>query len=367
LRQSGTLYEKRPCSCIPAISGSKQDALTANFIKGPVAVQHFLSTRDWSREALQQILDRALGMKGGARSEILRDKAVALLFFNKSTRTRTSFEVGVRQLGGHPVTLDMASATWPMEMRDGVVMDGEPEEHVREAAPVLARYVDMLGIRAFPKFQDWQVEREDPLLHAFANHAGKPIINMETIVHPCQELAHMMTLQETRGDMAGKTFVLHWVWHPKPLNTAVANSALLIASKFGMNIRVVRPGDDYDLDERYMQAARDQGVAVETTSDRRAGMDGADVVYAKSWGALPYYGRWADEADQRAALRHWMIDTPDMAATNDGVISHCLPMRRNVKLSDAVADSPAFLGIEEAENRLHVQKALMERLMELNS
>lgn len=328
-------------------------------------MRHFLTTEDWSEAELQAVIDRARALKAAPlASRALQDKSVGLLFFNRSTRTRVSFEVGVRQLGGQPVTVDMGASAWPMEVREGVVMDEEAEEHAAEAVPVLSRYLDMVGVRAFPKFQNWAAEKADPILAAFARHSSVPVVNMETIVHPCQELAHMMALQERLGEVRGKTFVLSWVWHPKPLNTAVANSALLIASKFGMNVRIVRPSADYDLDPRFMDAARAEGVSVETTDDRAAAFDGADVVYAKSWGALPFYGRWADEAPMRARLRDWIVDEAAMARTNDAVVSHCLPMRRNVKITDAVANSPAFMAVDEAENRLHVQKAMMETLIE---
>ena len=330
-------------------------------------MRHFLSTQDWSRPDLQAMIDRARVFRDSPAGEALKGKSVALMFFNPSLRTRTSFDIGVRQLGGHAVVLDARGQTWPVEIDEGAVMDGDPEEHVKEAARVLSRYVDVIAIRCFPKFQDWTAEREDPLITAYAKHATVPVINMETIVHPCQELALMMALQDRLGDVTGKTFLLTWVPHPKPLNTAVANSALLIASKFGMNVRLLIPDDAYRLDERYMGAAEafcaQAGTGLSVTTEPEAAYAGAHAVYAKSWGALPFYGRWEEEAAYRAKGAGFMVDEAKMALTEDGVISHCLPMRRNVKIADAVVDSPAFLGIEEAENRLHVQKAIMERLV----
>jgi len=331
-------------------------------------MRHFLSTEDWSRDDLQAMIDRARVLKGSPQGEALKGKSIALMFFNPSLRTRTSFDLGARQLGGHAIVLDARGQTWPVEIGDGAVMDGDPEEHVREAARVLSRYVDLIAIRCFPKFQDWTSEREDPLITAYARHATVPVINMETIVHPCQELALMMALQDRIGDVRGKDFLLTWVPHPKPLNTAVANSALLIASKFGMNVRLLIPDEVYRLDERYMGAAQrfcaDAGTSLTVTTDPEAAYAGAHAVYAKSWGALPFYGNWDAEAPYRAKGAGFMIDEAKMTLTKGGVVSHCLPMRRNVKIADAVVDSPAFLGIEEAENRLHVQKALMERMIE---
>ena len=329
-------------------------------------MRHFLTTADWSRSELQGLLDRAATFKSGTVSRSLEGKSIALLFFNPSLRTRSSFDIGAHQMGGHAIVLDAKGATWPLEFSDGTVMDGSEEEHVREAARVLSSYVDLIAIRCFPEFKDWRAEREDPMISAFAKHATVPVINMETIVHPCQELALMLALQERMGSVEGKDFLLTWVPHPKPLNTAVANSALLIASKFGMNVRMLVPDEAYRLDERYMTAAEkfcgDAGASLSVTTDVEAAYSGANVVYAKSWGALPFYGNWEDEAPLRAKGSDFMITPEKMAMTDNGVVSHCLPMRRNVKIADAVVDSPAFLGIEEAANRLHVQKAVMETL-----
>lgn len=329
-------------------------------------MRHFLTTADWSRSELQDMLDRAARFKAGAKSRALEGKSIALVFFNPSLRTRSSFDIGAHQLGGHAIVLDAKGATWPMEFADGAVMDGSEEEHVREAARVLSSYVDLIAIRCFPDFKDWSAEREDPLISAFARHATVPVINMETIVHPCQELAHMLALQERIGSVQDKTYLLTWVPHPRPLNTAVANSALLIASKFGMNVRLLVPDEVYRLDERYMGAAErfvsEGGGSVTLMTDVEAAYRGADAVYAKSWGALPFYGNWGAETEYRAKGSDFMITPEKMALTNNAVVSHCLPMRRNVKIADAVVDSPAFMGIEEAANRLHVQKAVMERM-----
>ncbi len=329
-------------------------------------MRHFLTTEDWSEYELQAILDRARALKAGASSSALAGKSVALVFFNPSLRTRTSFDIGIAQLGGRGIVLDARAGTWPMEFTEGAVMDGEAEEHVIEAAQVLSRYVDMIAIRCFPKFQNWSEEKKDPLITAFAKYATVPIINMETIVHPCQELALMLALQEKMGQVRNKTFLLSWVPHPKPLNTAVANSAILIASKFGMNVRMLIPDDVYRLDDRYMSAAATNcdahGTSFDVMTDIEAAYSGADAVYAKSWGALPFYGQWEGEAPYRAKGGGFMIDDAKMALTNHAVVSHCLPMRRNVKIADSVVDSPAFLGIEEAENRLHVQKAMLEAI-----
>lgn len=323
----------------------------------------FITTMDWTRDELQALLDVARELETSPFRDDLRHKSIALVFFNPSLRTRTSFELGMHQLGGKAIVLEPGKGAWPIEFADGAVMDGEAEEHVAEAARVLSRYCDMIAVRCFPKFQDWSVDREDAVIKQWAKYATVPVINMETITHPCQELALMMALQKHVGPTDGKKFVLTWTYHPKPLNTAVANSGLLIAAKFGFDVTLLCPTPEYELDKRYMDAARaytaENGRSLEVTHDIEAAYSGAHVVYAKSWGALPYFGRWDAEKPIRDAHKHFIVDSAKMALTDHGYFSHCLPMRRNIKATDEVADSPRSLIIEEAHNRIHVQKALM--------
>lgn len=329
-------------------------------------MRHFLTTADWTREELQGILDDARDLKANPINKRLENKTIALVFFNPSLRTRSSFDIGIYQMGGHAVVLQPGQGSWPMEFLDGAVMDASAEEHVREAARVLSRYCDLIAVRAFPKFEDWGEDREDRVIRSFAQHATVPVINMETITHPCQELALMMALQENLGKTDAKKFVLTWTYHPKPLNTAVANSALIIAAKFGFDVTLLCPTPDYVLDERYMDLARDytsaQGRSLTVSHDIDEAYADANVVYAKSWGALPYFGRWDEEKPIRDSFRHFMVDGEKMAMTDNAFFSHCLPARRNVKATDEVFDADYSLIIEEAENRLHVQKALMSAL-----
>jgi N-acetylornithine carbamoyltransferase len=328
-------------------------------------MRHFLSTLDWSRDDLTALLTDAAALKATrktARHAHLAGKTVALVFFNPSLRTRSSFEIGVFEMGGHAVVLEPGKGAWPIEYRDGMVMDAEAEEHVEEVARVLSRYTDLICVRAFPKFQRWEDDREDLVIRQFARFATVPVVNMETITHPCQELALMLTLQERLGTTDGKKFLLTWTYHPKPLNTAVANSALIIAAKFGFDVTLLCPTPEYVLDPRYMEAARST-AKVTVTHDVEAAYADAHVVYAKSWGALPYFGRWDEEKPIRERHKHFIVDAEKMALTDNGYFSHCLPLRRNVKATDEVVSSRRSLVIEEAENRLHVQKAVMKRLM----
>ena len=320
-------------------------------------------------DELDALLAQAAAFKRTPMGDDLKGRSIALLFFNPSLRTRSSFELGAFHLGGHAIVLQPGKDAWPIEFDYGTVMDGEAEEHIAEVAQVLGRYVDLIGVRAFPKFVDWAVDREDRVLKGFAKYSPVPVINMETITHPCQELAHALALQERFGttDLRGKKYVLTWTYHPKPLNTAVANSALTIATRLGMDVTLLCPTPEYLLDERYMgwaeQNVAESGGSFTVSHDIESAYSGADVVYAKSWGALPYFGNWGPEKPIRDRYKHFMVDEAKMAQTNNGAFSHCLPLRRNIKATDAVMDSPNCIAIDEAENRLHVQKAIMASLI----
>ncbi len=236
-----------------------------------MTLRHFLTTQDYSRAEIDALLEQAAAFKRSPRGQQLAGKSVALMFFNPSMRTRTSFELGAFHLGGHAIVLSPGKDAWPIEFEVGSVMDGDTEEHIAEVARVLSRYVDLIAVRAFPKFQDWSVDREDKVIKAFAQYATVPVINMETITHPCQELAHALALKEHLGDLQNKKYVLTWTYHPKPLNTAVANSALLIATKMGMDVTLLCPTPDYVLDERYMafgyQNAKENGGSLKVSHD----------------------------------------------------------------------------------------------------
>ena len=173
-------------------------------------MRHFLSTADWSRDELAGLLDLATDLKADPIRDDLRGKSIALMFLNPSMRTRTSFDLGMQQLGGIAIVLQPGKDAWGVEFEPGAVMEGEAEEHIAEVAGVLSRYCDLIGIRAFPKFEDWSKDREDNVIRSLAQHASVPVINMETIVHPCQELALMQTLRERLGDL------------PKPVAAAAA-------------------------------------------------------------------------------------------------------------------------------------------------
>jgi N-acetylornithine carbamoyltransferase len=333
-------------------------------------IKHFISTETWSQKALNDLIDDAYNLKQHLHHSLLNNKSIALLFLNSSLRTRTSFELGIQQLGGTAIVLSPGQDAWGIEFEPGVTMDGAAEEHIKEVAQVLSSYVDMIAIRAFPEFNDWSEDRKDKKIKALAKHSSVPVINMETIVHPCQELALMMTMKSHLKTVKKKKFLLTWTYHPKPLNTAVANSALLISSKFGMDVTLLCPDKNYLLDSKYLDLAKQNcelnNSDFNITHDIDEAYEGADFVYAKSWGALPFYGLPQEELILRKQYQHFRVDSEKMSLSNHAKFSHCLPLRRNIQATDTVMDSEYCVAIEEAENRLHVQKAMMLELMNLS-
>ena len=331
-------------------------------------MRNFLKTSDWTREELEGLLEAASRFKRGENvSKPLAGRSVALVFFNPSLRTRASMQVGVYELGGNPVVLEPGGTSWTLEHREGVVMDGDKTEHVSEFVRVLARYCSAIGVRTFAALKDWNEERRDPVLAAFAKYADVPVVNLESAMHhPCQAMADMLTVREKLGE-GRKRVLLTWAWHPKPLPMAVPNSFALAAAQMGHDLTIAHP-PGYELDEELKgeinNLAFDAGATVSVTHDVEEAFDGQQVVYAKSWGSKMFYGSPADDIEERAPYRgEWIVDAAKMRRTDNAVFMHCLPVRRNCIVTDEVIDSPASVVIDEAENRLHVQKAVMARLL----
>jgi N-acetylornithine carbamoyltransferase len=335
-------------------------------------MNHFLTTADLSRDTLNALIDSALELKRvrGTRNETLAGRSVALVFFNPSLRTRASMQIGIEELGGNAVVLEPGGTSWTIEHSDGAVMDGDKTEHVAEFVRVLGRYCVAIGVRTFAGMKDWNEERTDPVLNAFAKHSTVPIVNLESAMHhPCQSMADMMTIREKLGQ-GRKRVVMTWAWHPKPLPMAVPNSFALATAQMGHDLVIAHP-PGYELDDELMssvlQQARATGGNVEVVNNIDESFGGAEVVYAKSWGAKQFYGAPEKDMAQRARFREqWIVDEQKMARTNQAIFMHCLPVRRNVIVTDGVIDSPASVVIDEAENRLHIQKAILLKLLENN-
>jgi N-acetylornithine carbamoyltransferase len=329
----------------------------------------FLSTLDFSGDELTALLNLAGNFKAGQVMERpLAGRSVALVFFNPSLRTRASMEIAIYELGGNAVTLDVGKATWSLEYREAVVMDGDKTEHIKEAARVLSRYVSAIGVRAFPEMQNYKEDMADPVMRAFARYSDKPIFNLESSrYHPFQALADAMTMREKLGSLDSQRAVLSWAYHPKPLPMAVPNSFALIAAQMGLDLTIACPAQ-YDLGDEAMAeittAARASGGRVQVARDFREACQGARIVYAKSWGGKDFYGRPEADIETRQQYRDWRIDEDVMRTTDGGWFMHCLPVRRNVVVTDAVLDGPQNAAIDEAENRLHVQKAVLASVLQ---
>jgi N-acetylornithine carbamoyltransferase len=333
-------------------------------------VRNYLSPTSFDPDEARELIALARALKKDPLRRDLVGRTVGLLFFNSSLRTRSSMDVGAFQLGGQALTLDVGVGTWKLEHREGRVMDGDEAEHIKDAARVLSRYVDMLAIRAFPERRSWGEDRKDPIIAAFAKWAEVPVINLESaLYHPCQSLADLMTIEERIGEPKGQPIVISWAYHPKPLPMAVPNSILLESAMFGMDVRLAHP-EGWELDPDVMHHATElagkAGGSVRVYNDLDEALPGARVIYAKSWGSIQNYRHDEEETRLKAPLRaKWRIGTHHLdAASPDSFFMHCLPVRRGVVVDDDVLDGPRNAAYDEAENRLHVQKALMLRLLQ---
>lgn len=328
-------------------------------------MKNFLKTSDFTPDELENLLAKAFCFKRNQDlSKPLAGKSIALVFFNPSLRTRASMQVGIYELGGNSVILEPGASSWSLEHRDNVVMDNDKTEHLKEFVRVLERYVAAMGVRTFANLRNWEEERADPILAAFERYSSKPLINLESAMHhPCQALADMMTIREKFGDER-KRVLLTWAWHPKPLPMAVPNSFALAAAQMGHDLTIAHP-PGYELDDELMQEIKSLGGDVQITDDVDAAFENAEVVYAKSWGSKNFYGAPEKDIEYRRQFRErWIVDERKMARTDDAIFMHCLPVRRNVIVTDAVIDSPNSVVVDEAENRLHVQKAILARLFD---
>lgn len=331
-------------------------------------MNNFLKTNDFSRGELEEIIENALKIKNGEIAEkYLSGKSVALVFFNPSLRTRASMQVGIYELGGNAVILEPGGTSWTLEHREGVVMDGNKTEHLAEFVRVLERYVSAIGVRTFAHMENWEEDRVEPILSAFARYASKPVINLESAMHhPCQSMADMMTIREKLGAKKKKV-LLTWAYHPKPLPMAVPNSFALASAQFGHDLKIAHP-KGYELDDELLAEietqSKENGGSLEIVNDVNTAFEDIEVVYAKSWGSKNFYGNANGDIEFRSNLRNdWIVDEAKMNRTNNAIFMHCLPVRRNVIVTDSVIDSPNSVVVDEAENRLHVQKAIMAKLI----
>ena len=330
-------------------------------------MNRFLSLAELPREEVLDLLALAGRLERQPDPQALAGRVLALLFFNPSLRTLASFQSAMARLGGSSFVISPGQGSWQLETRTGVVMNEAAAEHVREAVPVLATYADALGIRAFAGGRDLAADLADVAFRAMAAVCPVPLINLESAIdHPCQALADWKTMDDLAVPRHGR-FVLSWANHPKPLPLAVPAAALHMAALRGMEVVVARPhgyGLPAPLMERARAVAELAGGSVRETNDPGEAMVGAQIVYAKSWGSPELYGDAQAEAIRRRALAGWCVDEHwfDEAAPECRFM-HCLPVRRNVVVSDAVLDGPRSVVVQEARNRMWVQMAVLHRLL----
>jgi N-acetylornithine carbamoyltransferase len=314
-----------------------------------------ITTQEWTKDEIQTILDVALGLKReratGQAHPLLRDKTLAMLFFFTSTRTRSSFEAGMAQLGGHAAFIESQTTQ---------IAHGDTP---KEIGDILGRYFDGIAIRHC----DWKVGNR--YLRDIAQASRVPVLNMQCeVYHPFQALADLLTIVEKKGDPRGKTIAVSWACaasYQKPLS--VPQSLILLLTRFGMNVRLVHPPEYRLMPEILDQArenARDHGGSLETTDDMDAGFQGADIVYPKSWGSWLTTERAEESAAIGRKYDDWICDERRMGlAREDAIYMHCLPADRGIEVTDGVIDGPQSVVYDEAENRLHVQKAVMALTM----
>ena len=280
-------------------------------------------------------------------------KTIGLLFFNSSLRTRLSTEKAARNLGMNVMTLNVGADSWGLEMEDGVLMNADKAEHVREAAAVMGRYCDILAVRAFAGLTDRDADYKELVMSQFARYAGVPIVNLESATrHPLQSLADCITIEEAKIKPKPKV-VLTWLPHIKPLPQAVANSFCEWmnprAAADHINFVVTHP-EGYELAPEYVGNAR-------VIYNQDEAFAGADFIYGKNWSSYTQYGQMLTDDPS------WAVTMDKMNLTNNGKFMHCLPVRRNLKVADAVLDSPQSLVIEQAANREWAAQAVLKEIL----
>lgn len=331
------------------------------------ALWHLTSLRTLPRSDWTHLLETAqvlAGLRG--RERLLGGRRAAMVFYNASLRTRTAFEVACFDLGAHAVYLQVGGGLWNLEHRDGVTMDGEAAEHVKEGFGVLSTMVDAVGVRAFAGLEDLEADASEPVLSAVVRASGVPVLSLESAFdHPHQGLADALAVRRRLGGERVKV-VLTWLPQRKPLPMAVPNAALLALCREGHDVVLTHP-EGYDLHPGVLADARRHaalaGGTLSLTHDRDAALRGARVVYGKSWGASALYGRPAEAAASLAGLRGWKVDGAVMARTDRALFMHCLPVRRNLKVADEVLDAPTSAVLDQARARLDVQKATLCRAL----
>lgn len=283
------------------------------------------------------------------------NRTIMLVFFNSSLRTRLSSQKAALNLGMNPIVLNIGQDSWKLETQLGVVMDGDKSEHLREAIPVIGSYCDIIGIRSFAGLSDRKYDYDETVLQQFIEYSGRPVISLESAtVHPCQALADLITIEEHKTKARPKV-VMTWAPHPKALPQAVPNSFAEWMNAADVDFVIAQP-EGYELDPRFTGKAKIE-------YDQMRALEGADFVYAKNW-SCPGVTCPSDYGKILNKDMGWTVDAAHMAVTDNAFFMHCLPVRRNMIVSDEVIDSARSLVIPEAANRVVSAQLVMKRMLE---
>ncbi|MDO4702660.1 acetylornithine carbamoyltransferase [Tannerella sp.] len=284
--------------------------------------------------------------------ELGKNKTALLIFFNNSLRTRLSTQKAATNLGMNVIVLDVNQGAWRLETERGVVMDGDKSEHLLESIPVMGCYCDIIGVRSFARFESKEDDYSEKILHQFIRYSGRPVFSMEAATrHPLQSFADLITIEEYKRRERPK-IVLTWTPHPRALPQAVPNSFAEWINAAGYELVITHP-EGYELDPQFVGPARIE-------HNQRKAFEGADFIYAKNWAAYhdPHYGQVL------STDRSWTVDTEKMALTDNAFFMHCLPVRRNLIVTDEVIESPQSLVIPEAANREISAQIVLKRMLQ---
>lgn len=318
-------------------------------------MKQFISANDV--KDIPELLNKALNYKANPRQDeqLGKQKRIGCLFLNPSMRTRLSTQVAAQQLGMEVVIFNVGNEGWAMEFEDGAVMNGTTSEHVKDAAPIMGNYFDILAIRTFPKLEDRDTDYADHIIKQFIKYAGIPVLSLESAtLHPLQSLADLITIKESiiKQNITHRKpkVVLTWAPHVKALPQCVANSFAQWVNAWGETDFVITHPEGYTLDEHYTKGAT-------ISHDQDAALANADFIYVKNWSSYTEYGKVLS-TDQ-----HWMLNNEKLKLTNNAKVMHCLPVRRNVELSDEILDGPNSLVTQLASNRVWAAQAVIAALL----
>ena len=303
---------------------------------------------------LQEAVKEALEIKNNryAYKQLGENKTLLMVFFNSSLRTRLSTQKAGMNLGMNTMVLDINQGAWKLETERGVIMDGEKPEHILEAIPVMGTYCDIIGVRAFAQFENKEFDYQETILNQFIQYSGKPVFSMEAATgHPLQAFADLITIEEYKKTARPKV-VLTWAPHPKALPQAVPNSFADFMNEADVEFVITHP-IGYELSEKFVRGAH-------VEYDQMKAFEGADFIYAKNWAAYqdPNYGKIL------STDRNWTVSDRQMAVTNKAYFMHCLPVRRNMIVTDDVIESPQSIVIPQAANREISAQVVIKRLLE---